>query len=978
MTPDPPRTGPGADGAEVAAPPTVRHGRHRGISPPVPPTIVRPGGRAAAAPAPAARDDTAGMVPPTIRRDGAPPTVARHGRPAGAAPPTVLRGTPPDPPTRVPGAAGQALFPAELEGEYEPLEICGSGSEADVWHARRVADGLEVAVKTYRPGVPVDLDLLRHLDDARFRRHVPELYGFGNVATPYGPVAWVAMEYVPATLAGLMAAEREPGGAVPPQRARELVAELAATLHFWQDPDGLARTPIDVKPDNFGVRRDHPARLVVIDFGGVVRQTVTQRMGDVAAAQAYMSPEGIIGERRQASPWWSLGVIAYELATGGTRFRRADGSLLPDQVLLRETALAEVDLSEVEDARWRLLLAGLLTRHPDDRWGWDQVHEWLGGGSPPVTRATAAAPPAHAPIMFQGTSYWRPADLAAQFLAQPEAAAMWLLDGQERLRSWLREDVADNQFDTHYLAAVSRARPASAPLAVLAFGAVYAPGATPVYQEHRVDAAGLSVLCAAGQARSSVLRELFEQDVLPLAARYRCAHPGCPDGDQCRVLARAVIEVPRIVRSVEQLAAGLPGAGPDRAAARSAGLSGPERDLALATATQLTLQAGERAGAARNPVRLGSLGLGAPAWWRQLAGQAAQADPALESGRATLTAVVVLQARALAERSQARQGLADRARGRLATARGGAGIAACTLAALVLLNWSAAVGAFAIAARDGQLMSASAQQAAAGDLLGSSAAASVFMALPLIAIIAVAAALPRIGRRLLVPGVLGVTALGFAAARMPPFPATPVPQVVDYWLVSAGGAWHQLAGIAALLICPAAALAALAGAGRLRRRQGNPRRPAAPLVRLPPGLRRPVTGLISLAVLEALLWASVVVRMTVTGPVQGDAAISAAGASGQSGLLLACTVIAALTAVLPEAAAYRVLVGAALAATAAGVWSGPLPALHAIWHPVAAQALASLAGVWGGATFWAAVGLAVPAALAGLAVVADQRAAWRR
>jgi Protein kinase domain len=871
----------------------------------------------------------------------------------------------------------------ELRGAYEPQEICGSGTEAEVWHARRTADGGDVAVKIHRPGMPVDLALLEHLDNDQFRRHVPQLHGFGYVPTAYGQVGWVAMEYLPTTLAGLIAAEHAPGGPVPTQRAAELVAELARTLRFWQDPDGLDRTPIDVKPDNFGVRQARPAQLVVIDFGGVVRQTVTQRVGDVAAAQAYMSPEGIIGERHRASPWWSLGVIAYELATGSTRFRGADGRLLPDRVLLRETTLAEVDLSDVPDERWRLLLSGLLTRHPDDRWTGEEVAAWLAGDSPAVIRsaAPAAVTRAHAPITFQGLPYWKPADLAAQMLDQADLAARWLLTGATELRRWIREDVADNLFDTGYLTAISAAKPASAPLAVLAFGAVYAPQVTPLYRGHRVDAAGLSTLCAAGHTSNEILRELFGADVLPVAAQYRCQHPGCGTGDRCRILSRAADEVPRIVRGVEQLTAAVqaaPDPGSGQAGSWSAALSSPERDLALATAAQLTLQLDDPGGGARDPVRPGPLGFSAPGWWRRLAAQAAHADQESEAGRTTLTAAVTLRTRALNQRNQLRQGSWDRIRGLLAAARRVPSIALITVAALVLLNWSAAVGAFAIIAKDGQLMSTSPPQTALDHALGISAAASVFAILPVILAVALISALPRFGRRVLVPGVIGVTALGFAAPRMPPFPVAIIPQVVASWLARGGGAWHQLTGDAAVLICPIVALACLAAAGRIRRQRDGTRPAAGRPLRLPPGLQRPVAGLISFVVLEALLWAAVVIRMTVSGPVETGVTVGAAAASYQSGLLPACAAIAVLAAVLRPAAGYRVLVIGALAVAAVGIWSGPLPAINAIWHPEAASELASLAAIWGRATFWAAVVLAIPAALTGLQLAANQRAVGRR
>ncbi len=890
-------------------------------------------------------------------RDPVPPTVVRSV--AGAVPPTVVRGI-----DEATADVARGYFPDELLASYEVVAIAGSGTEADVWHARGRGDGKDVAVKVHRPGAPLDDALLGHLANPRFRRHVPELHGFGYAPTPHGRVGWVAMEYLPATLDVLMTDERSADSTLPAARAREILAELAATIRFWQDPDELDRTPIDVKPDNFGVRRKMPLELVVIDFGGVVRQTTTQHYGDVAAASAYMSPEGVIGMRLLASPWWSLGVIAYELATGTTRFRAPDDRLRDDRVLRRETALGEVDLSDAPDERWRLLLAGLLTRNPDERWGWDQVSSWLAGGSPPVAQPEIAGKregKARAPITFRARNYWTPEDLAAALFDSPDIAASWLQTDADQLAQWVREDVADNLFDTRkYLTGIA-ARPNRAPLAILAFGAAYAPALTPRYRGTRVDAAGIDALCRAGPNSHDLLRELFEQEVLPVAARYRCAHPRCQSGQRCLVLDGLADEVPLITGQVAQAATDLTGTAATVA----------ERDLARATATQLTL--GQ---AAADPVAYVSRELGRartddPAWWPDLVRRARRANQNTVVGRVDLVTAITLDGRVRAERTRLQVAARGRRRAQIAAVRLVPAIALFAFLALALLNWSSSVISFAVSLGAGHLLSTGPDAAYLDQHVGRLAAWRVFDLLPLLVAAAVVSALPRLGRGVLAGTVTGLIAVGFAAVRVPAFPAPLAPGSVRTWLTSLAAAWHQFTGIAAVVICPVAAIICLVIAVRLSRRQEAANRVPWRLPRLPAAARRLLAVAITFVVLESVLWVLVVVKVTIFEPGLLRSAGSQA-AHYQSGLLLACAVVA-LIAAIPRHGAFGLLVTGSIGAAAAALWGLPPFLGRYLWHPVAGTLLSGLASIWGTEAFWSAVVFAAPLAILGFLAAARFR-----
>jgi Protein kinase domain len=923
--------------------------------------------------------------PPTIRQpvpgSGRPATPPRQN-PSTILQPGAANGT---------GAAGvngagssarwrDEYFPDALRGAYEPLERRGAGGEAAVWRARQRVDGREVAVKVYWLGKDVDFDLLRHLNQPRFAPCVPELYDFGATTTPYGDVGWVAMEFFEVTLDELIASERATAG-LQQARAGQIVAGLADTIAFWQDE--IDRTPIDLKPDNIGVLAGTVERFVIFDFGGVVRHTITQRVGDVIAASGYMAPEGLIGERDPKSPWWSLGVIALEMLTGHSRFRTQDGSLLGDRAVRRDLALGEFDFSDIDDERWLLLLYGLLTRDPDDRWGRDEVREWLHGGSPPVIRPVAyggpqAATPvgmAEAPIDVNGRSFMDPVELALYMLDYSGQAARWLTANAGRLRTWLREDVHHGPggipFDTGYLLAIENGAAEHAPRVILSFGAAYLRRGkvTPRYRDRAISAEGLTALCESGAEGVPVLRELIDSDVLGIAAAYRCQHRECQVGGRCLRLDRAAAEVPSTLSDAASLIGG------DQRGRRAAPMTSAERDSILPISFLLSLDPadGRRRVLRRvsSPRRLSRAW--AVSWWRGNYLAVLRADPQTSAGRASLAAADLLQQRAVTVQAADRTGRLHPIRLPEFTARRGWG-ALLGIVALTLLCWSAAVLGTMNARHAGQVMSHRPAFAAVGRELGGLAAGTAFRLIPLFALIAIACFLVRPGRGLLIFCAAGVAGVGFAAARVPRFPAVAPPHALAKPLDSFGKIWAQSVGVAAVVCAIAAVIAVLVAGNLLRPRAA---RLAAGggvgewLARLPGGWRRLICGGATFVVAQVLLWATTVVRETVSGPPLPGAVVGADAADMQSGLLICCVVAAVTTALLRPTGARWVLCLTAVGAVGVSGWPQLLGHIQTLWHPADTAGLAGVATTWGASAFWAAVLCYLPLAALGM------RAAFR-
>lgn len=513
-----------------------------------PPTRLQGPGRATAGAQPGAtRIQSAPRQPGATRIQSAP-----RGKPAAG------------------GTDPSRFIPAELRERYVIGELLGSGGEATVWlaHAADEVD-VPVALKVYRPGVAFDEDLRRRLDKPEWHRYVPELYAYGVAGTADGiTVGWEAMEYFPlGTIADLAAREVPPGGALGVDRLRAIVAELVDAFDFWENT--IQRRQADVSPGNILIRSDGSRpELVLGDFGGVLSTGLSTRFADLKAKAAYMSPEALAGLNDPLGPYWSLGAICFELLTGQLTY----GVNLTEDTIRVALLFDEPDVDELPE-QWRDLIAGLLTRRPEDRWGAGEVRSWLAGRKVPVRRRPSGA--ARLPVTFASTPYTDPVALAAAMVDASDEAAAWLSGaGGARLGEWLADELGDNRFDRQMLADVAGDL-TSAHVAVAAFAATYLPNMPPRYRGATITVDRLRTL-AGDPARHPLLVEVIRRGVLPYAARHRCDHPDCasaaPGGDGCRRLAALGRLLPRAVSIAMNSLAALPAEFGDSDAQRSASI----------------------------------------------------------------------------------------------------------------------------------------------------------------------------------------------------------------------------------------------------------------------------------------------------------------------------------------------------------------------------------------------------------------------
>ncbi len=226
-------------------------------------------------------------------------------------------------------------------GHYEILELIGRGGMGEVFRARDVKLGRDVAMKILPTEFRDDRERL-----ARFEREARLLASLQhqNIAAIYGLEAVDGRPILVMELAaGEDLSDRLAHGQLPDDEIEQITRQLAKGLEYAHDVGIVHR---DLKPANVKVSRN--GKVKILDFGlaraltGDSVQaseqsdsnhspTVTQALtgaGTILGTAAYMSPEQARGrEVDRRTDIWAFGVILYEMLAGKRLF---DGETTTD------------------------------------------------------------------------------------------------------------------------------------------------------------------------------------------------------------------------------------------------------------------------------------------------------------------------------------------------------------------------------------------------------------------------------------------------------------------------------------------------------------------------------------------------------------------------------------------------------------------------------------------------------------------------
>jgi len=256
----------------------------------------------------------------------------------------------------------------------------GSGGFAVVYLVRDLTLKRQIAVKVLSP------DLIQsHTVLERFRReaetvaqlshpHIVPLYFVGQK----DDLVYLAMECV---TGGTLADRLEREGKLPVDEVARIVREVAEALAHAHKRGVVHR---DIKPHNVLLEAE-TGRCLVTDFG-IARTAEGASLtasGMLVGTAAYLSPEQITGSPADhRSDLYALGVMAYEMLTGGPPFTGPT----PTAVLMKRLASPPTPLEKLRPDVPRALrevVEGCLAHDPAERFqsGTD-IARALGGQTP--------------------------------------------------------------------------------------------------------------------------------------------------------------------------------------------------------------------------------------------------------------------------------------------------------------------------------------------------------------------------------------------------------------------------------------------------------------------------------------------------------------------------------------------------------------------------------------------------------------------
>ena len=208
-----------------------------------------------------------------------------------------------------------------LPPRYADVRRIGHGGMGDIFAAEDRELGRPVAIKLLAERYASDREIRE-----RFKREAltaARLSGFPHIVTIYDVGEWADRPFiVMELLTGGSLAERAREAPVSHAQALDWLEQAAGALDAAH-AEGIVHR--DVKPAN--LLFDGRGSLTVADFGiaRVLDESgqMTQA-GTVLGTAGYLSPEQASGEPASASSdVYSLGIVAYELLTGGRPFERA-------------------------------------------------------------------------------------------------------------------------------------------------------------------------------------------------------------------------------------------------------------------------------------------------------------------------------------------------------------------------------------------------------------------------------------------------------------------------------------------------------------------------------------------------------------------------------------------------------------------------------------------------------------------------------
>jgi len=266
-----------------------------------------------------------------------------------------------------------ALNTGDLLGPYEIVAPLGKGGMGEVYRARDVRLGREVALKVLVEAAANDSESL-----ARFQREARAVAALNhpNILSIHDTGEHRGVPYaVTELLEGENLGDRLRSGPLAPKRATEIACQVADGLAAAHARGVIHR---DIKPENIFLTND--GRAKILDFGiarigpkpGDITSGIAAARGGsssqfIMGTAGYMSPEQIRGKPIDfRTDVFSLGACFYEMLTGRRAFDRPSVVETMSAVLKDEPSKGP-DVEKIPEAI-RPFIFRCLEKDPADRY----------------------------------------------------------------------------------------------------------------------------------------------------------------------------------------------------------------------------------------------------------------------------------------------------------------------------------------------------------------------------------------------------------------------------------------------------------------------------------------------------------------------------------------------------------------------------------------------------------------------------------